>query len=145
MCNFVPVRNWLIGLALMLSLALSSAWFAYVWFGTYVGAISFTFAAAWCVAAGVFVGYAGAAAARFCTCVTAVKACTVACSQIVPAIYAALIPLFVLGATCVAGAFGINFAQVFPLLFWTSGALGVATVYVGYLASVLGSCQSPGR
>jgi hypothetical protein len=149
MCNFIPVRNLLISLGILASLAGSSAIFALMWerFGGYppVTVISYAAASSWAIAAFVVYTFALDALTTFCTCAAAVPACSAACSFLTPLLRMLSVFLFALFALC-----AVLSGDILQLGWPLRAAVAVAAVavlvltgMVGIWASKLGACQGP--
>lgn len=145
MCNFVPLRNWLIALAIATGWAVSSGWFAYAWNDyPFVGAISWSITLTAAIATSVCLVGALTAASTFCACVAAISACTTACSSISSALLFVWAP--VAGLIVAAGGalgYGATKSTLLVAMFLVTAAFAAMTIYIASLAITLGSCQAP--
>ena len=155
MCDFTPVRNALIALAVFVGLAVSSAFFAWGWtysktpWGAIVASVCFWVAATWCMAAGVALGILLNAVRAFCACARKVNAaCASPCDSIEGAIFtlaAALLTMFITCGALGSGASGVDATVALFLLViaFFIAAFGTVMTLIGSLN--LASCQSAPR
>jgi hypothetical protein len=149
MCNFIPVRNWLIALGIFAGFAASSAYFAMIWQKSggfpIVTSISYSAAGSWAVSALITMAFTFGALATFCTCAAAVPACAAACTAIRTALTALMVALIALIAGCIVGA--ADWADLGEYIFiWVSlaaSAVAIAMGTVAFYGSRLGSCGAP--
>jgi hypothetical protein len=138
MCDFNPVRNWLIAALVALGGAVSSVIFGLVWPLFAPGA--FWAAAGWCALTIGFVLAADSALRAFCACASGSSACTGPCSTLRTLMTMLITAMIVAAAVCIATAVqGYN-----P---WLGGLFlvdafivtGIAIAIIAYLVS-LASC-----
>ena len=149
MCNFIPVRNWLIALGIFVGFAVSSAYFAMLWQKSggfpLVTTISYSATGTWCASALITAAFTFGALASFCTCAAAVPACAAGCTSIRTALTALTVALVVLMVGCIVAAG--DWADVGEYLWiWVSLAASTAAIAMGtvaYFGSRLGSCGAP--
>src|SRR5262245_29274325 len=98
MCNFIPVRNWLITLGILVGFAATSAIFAMLWQRhgglPIVTTISYAAASTWALAALGALYATTSALTMFCNCAGRVAACASACASIRPLLTALMGDLF---------------------------------------------------
>jgi hypothetical protein len=149
MCNFIPVRNFLIALGILAGLAGSSAIFALMWerFGGYppVAVISYAAASSWAIAAALLCKFALDALTIFCNCAAAIPACASACGFLTALLRILGVLLLALFAVC-AVLSGDILELEWPLrlaVLAAAVAVMTLTVTVGIWGSKLGACQGP--
>jgi hypothetical protein len=149
MCNFIPVRNFLITLGILAGFAGSSAIFALMWerFGGYppVAVISYTAAATWAISAVLVSTFALNALTTFCTCAAAIPACASACgflTALVRLLSVCLVSLFALCAVLAGDILELGWPLRLAVTAFAA-AVVVLTAFVAIWASRLGACQGP--
>jgi hypothetical protein len=149
MCNFIPLRNFLISLGILAGFAATSAMFAMLWQKNggfpLVTTISFSAAATWALSALMVLYFTMSALTTFCTCAARVAACAAACSAIRPLLLTLtglLVALFA-GCTVEAGDWtGLDWEIWGGLILASSGTLVIIGT-IAYYGASLGRCQGP--
>ena len=143
MCNYVPVRNWLIALSIIAAAAISSAILAGVLENTlppplvWIAAICFAAAASWAAAGFAMSLFASKALDTFCACIAeSGKAACVEQCRLAKLVFALIVFFFLsLGAICLIASFmggkpyvwhlaiaGAGLVAAISAAFWFGGA-----------------------
>lgn len=147
MCDFSPVRNWLIAFFSLVAAAVSSAVFAWAWstsgtpWGQIISTVSYWAAFGWCLGALFALSSLSDALRAFCECAAANSICADACKRLTVALFTLAATLMILLAASGASATGVGFAAQIALLIGITGAT-VASTIVFAVALDLASCQS---
>jgi hypothetical protein len=149
MCDFTPVRNWLIAVGVLIGGAVSSAMFGWAWsyakvpWGAIVSSIGFWAALTWGTAAMAALGFGFKGALdTFCACTASKPICAAACADANAAYGGLMLALFGFNAL----SFGCAaYGAPTPLLILL--AVSIAAVLAGSIAltlaaAKLSSCQS---
>jgi len=142
-CNIVPVRNWLIGVAVGVGFLNSSLWFAWAWEGNPLVAVpSYWSAAGWALGTGATLFFALGALNTFCMCAARIPPCTTPCTVLKAAIVAGLLTVGVCGVLAGWGANYIisGYNMMIALILATAG-LAVLTITCIVWGARLGACQ----
>jgi hypothetical protein len=149
MCNFIPVRNWLITLGILAGFAGTSAVFAMLWQKNggfpLVTTISYSAAATWAAGALTAWYFTTSALTTFCTCAGRVSACAAACASLRIFLTILMIDLYALCGLCAVEAgdwAGLEWYLWPPIILAASAALMV-TGMVGFYGNALRTCGAP--
>lgn len=150
MCNFTPVRNWVIAVGVLLGLAVSSAVFGFVMsqgklpWTQIISTISYWAAVTWCTAGGITCFGLNSAVDTYCTCAKDRGTCTKACRDFQLAFWGIASAFLALWVVSMALATGVSDPGSL-LVFW-GVIIGASLAGIGLvIASIsLGSCQTQG-
>jgi len=147
MCDFTPVRNWLLVLLTLFLAALSSVIFALIFVNSPWPAISWTSflaAAIWAGAAtSIYMAQARPAVDAFCACVSSRPACATPCDQLKQSLAFANLVALLVAAVCAINLFTpIDGVRAIALVILVTAGVAAIFVCLGF-AVTLGSCQSP--